>query len=189
MQFTYELFLILHFLFGEIFNFYVLFNYYDTILHFVTAMLLSILGYSIIHYYFDDNVLFMQLLFAFLFGISCEFFWEILEFSIDHFFNSNMQRFIKNGIILTGHEAISDTIKDMVVAIIGCVIGVLSFFFGRKEKGEASSYKMGQIDEKLATISNQIEKLSQKLDNYDMEIDSRIEKAIEIHIQTYHKGE
>ena len=119
MQFTYELFLILHFLFGEIFNFYVLFNYYDTILHFVTAMLLSILGYSIIHYYFDDNVLFMQLLFAFLFGISCEFFWEILEFSIDHFFNSNMQRFIKNGIILTGHEAISDTIKDMVVAIIG----------------------------------------------------------------------
>ena len=56
---------------------------------------------------------------AFLFGISCKFFWEILEFSIDHFFNSNMQRFIKNGIILTGHEAISDTIKDMVVATIG----------------------------------------------------------------------
>ena len=119
MQFTYELFLLLHFLFGEIFNFYVLFNYYDTILHFVTALLLSILGYSIIHYYFDDNVLFMQLLFAFLFGISCEFFWEILEFSIDHFFNTNMQRFIKNGIVLSGHEAISDTIKDMVVATIG----------------------------------------------------------------------
>ena len=119
MQFTYELFLLLHFLFGEIFNFYVLFNYYDTILHFVTALLLSILGYSIIHYYFDDNVLFMQLLFAFLFGISCEFFWEILEFSIDHFFNTNMQRFIKNGIVLSGHEALSDTIKDMVVATIG----------------------------------------------------------------------
>lgn len=93
----------------------------------------------------------------------------------------------KRGIMKLGRGDIMEL--SMVVAIIGCVIGVLSFFFGRKEKGEASSYKMGQIDEKLATISNQIEKLSQKLDNYDMEIDSRIEKAIEIHIQTYHKGE
>ena len=124
MQFTYEVFLLLHFLFGEIFNFYVIFNHYDTILHFVTALLLSILGYSIIHYYLDDNVFFLQLLFAFMFGICCEFFWEILEFSVDHYFDTNMQRFIKNGIILKGHEAIKDTIKDMIVAIIGssCII-------------------------------------------------------------------
>lgn len=119
MQLIYELFLILHFVFGEIFNFYVIFNYYDTILHFVTAMLLTILGYSIIHYYLDDNVLFIQLLFAFLFSIGLEFFWEILEFSVDHYFDTNMQRFIKNGIILSGHDAIKDTIKDMIVACIG----------------------------------------------------------------------
>ena len=83
---------------------------------------------------------------------------------------------------------------SMAIAITGCVIGILSFFFGRKDKsvkdnGEAQ-YKMGQIDEKLATISRQIEILSQKLDNYDHEIDSKIEKAIEIHEKSYHhKGE
>jgi hypothetical protein len=104
---------------GEICNFYVLFNYYDTILHFTTAILLSILGYSIIHYYLDDKVIFIQVLFAFLFALSSEFFWEILEFSIDHFFDTNMQRFIKNGMVLKGHEALKDTIKDMVVASIG----------------------------------------------------------------------
>lgn len=119
MQLIYELYLILHFILGEICNFYIVFNYYDTILHFTTAILLSILGYSIIHYYLDDNVIFIQVLFAFLFALSSEFFWEILEFSIDHFFDTNMQRFIKNGIVLKGHEALKDTIKDMVVASIG----------------------------------------------------------------------
>ena len=63
--------------------------------------------------------MFIQLFFAFLFSISCEFFWEILEFTVDHYFATNMQRFIKNGIMLQGHEAIKDTIKDMIVASIG----------------------------------------------------------------------
>lgn len=79
---------------------------------------------------------------------------------------------------------------SMVVAIIGCVIGILSFFFGRKDKSTKdagdSQYKMGQIDEKLATISKQIENLSQKLDTFDREIDLRIEKAIDVHIREYH---
>lgn len=83
---------------------------------------------------------------------------------------------------------------SMAIAILGCVIGVLSFFFGRRDKsvqdtGEAQ-YKMGQIDAKLETISKQIENLSQKLDNFDREIDIRIEKAIEQHVKAYHhKGE
>jgi len=80
---------------------------------------------------------------------------------------------------------------SMAIAIIGCVLAVLSFFFGRRDKnvkdnGEAQ-YKMGQIDEKLATISKQIENLSQKLDNFDREIDMRIDKAIEQHIKEFHK--
>lgn len=79
---------------------------------------------------------------------------------------------------------------SMAIAILGCVLGVLSFFFGRKDKGEKDTgeaqYKMGQIDEKLATISKQIENLSQKLDTFDREIDLRIEKAIEVHEKTYH---
>ena len=94
--------------------------YYDTILHYLSAICISLLGYSIIHYYLDENVLFIQVLFAILFGIASEFVWEILEFTIDHFLNTNMQRFIKDGMILSGHDALKDTIKDMVVAISGC---------------------------------------------------------------------
>ena len=80
---------------------------------------------------------------------------------------------------------------SMAIALLGCAIGVLSFFYGRKDKhvkdnGE-SQYKMGQIDEKLATISKQIENLSNKLDTFDREIDGRIEKAIERHEKQYHQ--
>ena len=83
---------------------------------------------------------------------------------------------------------------SMAIAIIGCFLAVVSFFFGRRDKsvqdtGEAQ-YKMGQIDAKLETISKQIENLSQKLDTFDREVDLKIEKAIEQHERTHHhKGE
>jgi len=81
---------------------------------------------------------------------------------------------------------------SMAIAILGCVMAVLSFFYARKDKGVKESgetqYKMGQIDEKLATISKQIENLSNKIDTFDREINHKIEKAIEQHEKAYHHG-
>lgn len=127
MSFIYEIFLILHFVFGEIINFYVLIKHYDTMLHFLTAILLTIFGYSIIHFYLDNKVIFIQIIFAVLFGLTSEYLWEILEFCIDHFCYTNMQRFIKDGVVLKGHLALVDTTKDMVVALIGCLLSTFLF--------------------------------------------------------------
>ena len=82
----------------------------------------------------------------------------------------------------------------LFISIFSFILVILNFFFGRKDKSVKdtgdSQYKMGIIDEKLANISKQIEKLSEKLDTYDKEIDMRIEKAIDTHEKTYHhKGE
>ena len=121
MFIIFDIYLIAHFVFGEILGFYIKILHYDTFLHFSSAILLSMFGYSIIHYYLKDKYYIIQLLFAIMFGLSCEFFWEILEFLIDEFFLTNMQRFIKHAIILIGHEAIKDTIKDMIVAVFGSV--------------------------------------------------------------------
>ena len=78
----------------------------------------------------------------------------------------------------------------LAIAIIGCVIGVTSFFFARKDKGEKdmgdSSYKMGQIQAKIDMVSEQITRLSDKFDRYDSEVDDKINKAIENHIKAYH---
>lgn len=80
----------------------------------------------------------------------------------------------------------------LVIAIIGCIIGIMSFFFARKDKGEkdtqASSYKMGQIEAKIDFISKQITVLAEKLDKYDTEVEEKVQKAIESHVLAYHKG-
>ncbi len=80
----------------------------------------------------------------------------------------------------------------LAIAIIGCVIGVTSFFFARKDKGErdteASSYKIGAIETKIDFISKQITQLSDKFDKYDTEVEDKIQKAMDSHIQAYHKG-
>ena len=80
---------------------------------------------------------------------------------------------------------------SMTIAIIGCVIGILSFFYNRKDKDEKSteesSYKMGQIETQLKYISQQIKDLSDKFDKYDYEVDEKIKKAIETHEKEFHK--
>lgn len=80
---------------------------------------------------------------------------------------------------------------SMTIAIIGCVIGILSFFYNRKDKDEKSteesSYKMGQIETQLKYISQQIKDLSDKFDKYDYEVEEKIKKAIETHEKEFHK--
>jgi len=82
------------------------------------------------------------------------------------------------------------TLVTLIIAIIGNVLAILNFFFGRKDKGEkdssASSYKMGQIEAKIDFISSQIKTLSDKFDKYDTEVEDKIQKAMESHILAYH---
>jgi len=79
---------------------------------------------------------------------------------------------------------------SMAVAVIGCVIAVLSFFFGRKNESGQEQYKMGVIDTKLNEISKQLQALSDKLDRFDKDTDERIKQAILQHEKIYHgRGE
>lgn len=79
----------------------------------------------------------------------------------------------------------------LVLSILGSVISVLSFVFNRKDKSNADtkdgSYKWGQIDAKLSNIEKTLEKIEDKLDGYDKEIESKIDEAMEHHIREYHK--
>lgn len=79
----------------------------------------------------------------------------------------------------------------VVISIIGCVISVSSFVLGRKDKSnkdEASDgYRWGAINEKLTNIDKTLEKIENKLDSYDIEIDKKIMEALEHHIKECHK--
>lgn len=79
----------------------------------------------------------------------------------------------------------------LIISIIGCVLSVCNFVSNRKDKATkdvgAEQYKMGIIDSKLDGLSKQIDKILDKLDTYEVEIDKRIEDALRHHINEYHK--
>ena len=79
----------------------------------------------------------------------------------------------------------------VVISILSITFTIITFALNRKDKSnqevENSSYKRGQLDQKLKDIIEKLEKIERKLDNYDTEIDARIEKAMKLHIEQHHK--
>ena len=86
----------------------------------------------------------------------------------------------------------------LAIAIIGCVISVSGFVLNRKDKSnkdikeEQKQFdKNNLIEYRLTKIEQNIEKILNKLDVYEKEIDDRIKNAIDNHVAIYHnkKGE
>lgn len=83
------------------------------------------------------------------------------------------------------------TIISLGISIISIIFCIASFVrYGNKDiKQDTSkeSYKQGQLDAQLKQIFEKLDKIEAKLDNYDNEIDIRIDKALEQHIKIYHE--
>ena len=86
----------------------------------------------------------------------------------------------------------------IIISIISTVISVTNFTLGRKDKSnkdikeEQKQFdKNNLIEYRLTKIEQNIEKILNKLDVYEKEIDDRIKIAIDNHIAIYHnkKGE
>ena len=82
----------------------------------------------------------------------------------------------------------------LAISIVGVVISVSSFVLSRKDKAvshEAEEQKQFSkhdlIQYRLEKIEQNIEKILNKLDFYDKEIEEKVEKAIAVHIANYHK--
>ena len=77
-----------------------------------------------------------------------------------------------------------------IIAIIGSILGVVTYFSNKKDKAvkdtkennyELIKYQISEIKEDVKTILG-------KFDNYEKDIDEKIEKAINLHIKMYHRG-
>lgn len=82
----------------------------------------------------------------------------------------------------------------LAISIVGVVISVSSFVLSRKDKAvthEAEEQKQFSkhdlIQYRLEKIEQNIEKILNKLDFYDKEIEEKVNKAIAVHIANYHK--
>ena len=101
---------------GEMGQFYVRFWWWDTLLHSFAAVILGLLGFSIVYFLNKEakhsalSPLFVAI-FGFSFAVMIGVLWEIFEFSMDYFFGFNMQ---KSGIV--------DTMTDLAVDVLGAFV-------------------------------------------------------------------
>ncbi|NLO86854.1 MAG: hypothetical protein GX096_15720 [Clostridiales bacterium] len=132
----YYIFLYCAIFLGEVFAFYYLVPFWDSILHFFSGAMLGALGFILVSWLNDAKIRGLSLspafvaLFAFCFALSCGVVWEIYEYTFDGLLGLNMQKFVTaSGEVLAGREALSDTMKDIIVdALAAGLIAIIGFF-------------------------------------------------------------
>lgn len=83
----------------------------------------------------------------------------------------------------------------VALSILASVISVSNFVLSRKDKAikdkeeidnENSNQKL--IDYRLKEVEKKLDKILDFLNSYDKEIEDKVNKAINLHIELYHKG-
>lgn len=127
---------------GEIRNFYYLIPYWDSILHAFSGAMLGALGFILVDILNKDEHVRVNLspffvsVFAFCFALAVGSLWEVYEFACDSALGLNMQKHTTEaGVALMGTEALSDTMKDIIVdALSALAVSVLGFITKLKRK-------------------------------------------------------
>ena len=132
---------------GEVKSFYYHVPHWDTILHTFSGAMLGALGFSFINFLNNTDRVPIYLsplfvvTFAFCFAVTLDVFWEIYEFTADGMLSTNMQKYaLENGTLLAGHDALADTMKDLIVDTIGAfVVSVFGYVSLKYKKGWVES--------------------------------------------------
>lgn len=102
---------------GSFRDFYELFWWWDTLLHFQSGFLLGIIGFVLIYMLNQSqpgkltlNPFFIAF-FSVCFSMAASVVWEIYEFTADKLFGFNMQR-----------DGLQDTMKDLILNTLGALI-------------------------------------------------------------------
>lgn len=77
----------------------------------------------------------------------------------------------------------------IAISIISVVIAISSFVLGRKDKAvkDAKENNLALINYRLDKLDENVQKILDKLEIFDSEVEDKIQKAIEHHIKEYHK--
>ena len=142
MEVAYFVFIYCAIYLGEVRNFYHLIPHWDTILHAISGAMLGALGFTLVSFLNDMEILdthlspFFITLFAFCFALAAGAVWEIYEFLADSVLGTNMQRFMTlDGTILVGQAALRDTMKDLIVdAISALAVTIIGYYTIKKNK-------------------------------------------------------
>lgn len=126
---------------GEVRNFYYSIPHWDTVLHAFSGAMLGALGFVLVDILNKDAKVgvdlspFFVAMFAFSFALAVGALWEVYEFSFDAFLGLNMQKHTtESGIALLGTEALSDTMKDIIIdAAAALAVSVLGYVINKRK--------------------------------------------------------
>ena len=136
---------------GDGADFYARIPWWDSMEHGMSGVLLGILGYVIINTFnsvegnkFRYSPLFVSM-WVISFALAVGSLWEILEFITDGLFGLNSQQFMEGSgtfdtsVPLVGHEALRDTMEDLMLDFAGSLlVSVIGYFdLKRQRKGIA----------------------------------------------------
>lgn len=132
MEILYFIFLYCAIYLGEVRDFYYVVPHWDKILHAFSGGALGALGITLVNFFHEDKHLAIRLnpfficFFAFCFALAAGTVWEIYEFVMDGILSLNMQKFkLADGTVLSGREALSDTMMDLIVDALSALIVVV----------------------------------------------------------------
>lgn len=76
-----------------------------------------------------------------------------------------------------------------IISIGAMLISLITLILNRRDKAVADTKEsnLGLINYRLDKLDEKVDKILNKFDTYDKEVDERIEKAILGHIEMYHK--
>ena len=148
IEVIYLIFCSLCLILGEIGEFYNKVSWWDSMLHTLSGVLIGALGYIFINTIDKSNKneikltpIFTSIL-VMMFVMSVGYLWEIFEWWADELTGSNMQRYLESGsptigggVPLVGHAALADTMKDLMLNILGGLgIAIYGFFQMKHDK-------------------------------------------------------
>lgn len=132
---------------GDALNFYGRYPWWDSVLHFHSGIILSFVALWLIHLIMEKNSKYIYFnkyflsLFIVMFSLGMGALWEIGEYTCDDLFHTNSQQYMKttsgtivssDDIPLAGHDALTDTIKDLALDLGGSLV-VSAYGFVRHE--------------------------------------------------------
>lgn len=130
---------------GDVADFYGRFEWWDNLQHGLSGILLGIVAYELINLFnrMEGNSLRFPPLMVFMwvvcFALSVGAVWEIMEFITDDLFGLNSQQYlVGSGTFdatepLLGHEALRDTMSDLMLDLGGAFsIALFGFFYLEK---------------------------------------------------------
>jgi len=163
-QITVTVFIVAHFVLGEIYRFYDYVFLFDKVLHTTAGVVLALGGFSIVYAFSKTKEGAVRLspffvaMFSFCFAIMLLTLWEIFEYSMDVFFDLNMQRW-QDGlseIMVDGKSALItdsgqgsgliDTMTDIIVGTVGAaVISVLGGLWVKKNPKNTNFFIVKEV--------------------------------------------